>query len=109
MDHDFIELGAALEAVGFAPHEDAAEYFRAISHELGMQDNGPYEVLACWTRGQTVVLVEQNTAPDDLGGGMTAVITHPPVAVIEGPRGRVAASPLDVALVVDQAKEVSKD
>jgi hypothetical protein len=59
-----------------------------------MSASGKYEVLAAWTKGDLTVFTERNTAPDvDSVDDMVAIVTHPPVLVIERGGERVAAVP----------------
>jgi len=98
-----MDLATKLQALGFAPDSATKAYLAEVSHALDLSHNGPHVVQEVFTKsvssGTITVTIEQNTSPDDLGGGMTAVVTHPPVAIIDGPKGyRVAFNPVDVDL-----------
>lgn len=92
------ELDARLGSLGFAQDGEAANVARQNAEAQGLSHNGPYEVLGVWRRGEVMVLLEHNTAPD-VFNGLNALISHPPVAVLSGPKGRVAVNPDDLELV----------
>ena len=76
---------AALQTHAENPETDGGN----LSH------NGDYKVLGTWTKDDIVVHMEQNTAPDQIGE-LSAIVTHPPLLVVEGPKGRAAVRPGDV-------------
>lgn len=97
----------ALKAAGFkddaklhAAHEEQAT-------ENKMHDGGPYVVHGVMKKGSVTVLFEQNTAPEEIGGGMKAVISHPAVCVVSGPNGRAACNPDDTELILHLAEQLS--
>lgn len=95
-----------LKEQGF--EEDAAgrQAAQQNAEAQGMGANGEYTVLDVLTRGEVVVTIEQNQAPEDVGG-LTAVVTHPPLAIVASPKGRVAANPEDVTLVAALVDQLS--
>lgn len=92
-----MDLAEKLIELGFARDEDskAAAIANAEAHDLSA--NGRYEIQDVFVRDDVVITVEQNRAPENLGG-MQAVLTYPATAVIASPKGRVAFNPTDVAL-----------
>jgi hypothetical protein len=66
---------------GFTEHQDhpAHANVEALSH------NGPYVVHGAWQRGDTIIHIEQNTAPDGEpeADGSQVIRTFPPVLVIQ--------------------------
>lgn len=90
-------LNETLEQLGFTRDENVRDQILVLSLEADLSHNGEYSVGDVFVRGECVVVVEQNQAPEDLGG-MKAVVTHPPLAIIESPKGRVAFNPTDVKL-----------
>lgn len=60
-----------------------------------LSHNGEYKVLSAWKKGDCSVHLERNTAPEETGDDMTAIVTHPPLLVIEKGDVRVAVSPRD--------------
>jgi len=99
-------LADTLVTLGFLEDDDAKNYFAGLASDAKMHDNGPYDVRQVFTKGDVVVLVEQNTAPEDMGG-MSAVVSHPACAIIESPKGRVAFNPEDVELAENLVNELS--
>lgn len=93
-------LADALINRGFINDTALQSGLTQIAADLGMGENGSYKVLACYSKGDVSVTVEQNQSPEVLGGGMSAVVTHPPLAIVVGPKGRIAANPDDIELVV---------
>lgn len=87
-----------LTELGFEENADAAAYFEQLAAESGMDKGGPYTQSHVYNKGDTFVVVEQNRGDEDLGG-MAATVTYPPVVIIDGPDGRIACSPDDIALV----------
>lgn len=92
----------ALGYAGFTQDDGLKQQLQDAA-DAQMHESGPYKVLEAWRQGVIQIVVEQNTAAEDLGGGTTAVVTYPPVAVIEGPGGRVCCNPNDTDLVVSVA------
>jgi hypothetical protein len=95
-----------LTGAGFTEDADMASKLQEWANhpetgEGSMSDNGAYEIQKAWTKGDATVVLEQNTAPDDLGDGMTAVVTHPPVLVVDSPKFRVSVRPSDTDALKD--------
>lgn len=48
-----------------------------------MSHNGQYQVQGAWKKGDVVVHLERNTAPESQDeSDMSAIVTHPPVFVV---------------------------
>lgn len=101
-----MELEKALTAAGFTHDDELKDAHVTRADENGMHDSGPYVVHGVWKRGEVTVLVEQNTAKEDIGG-MRAAVDHPAVCLITGPKGRIAANPEDVELVLAVAEDLT--
>jgi hypothetical protein len=99
-------LANKLDALGFTEDAAGKGYFEGLAADAGMHDNGPYVVHHVFTKGDVVVVIEQNTAPEDMGG-MSAIVSHPACAIIESPKGRVAFNPDDVELAGNLVDELS--
>lgn len=95
-----------LVELGFTEDKDAHKAQEQNAAALGMSDNGDYTVHHVLTKDDVIVHVEQNVAPEDLGG-LTAVVTHPAVAVIASPKGRVAFNPEHTEIVEHLVNELS--
>ena len=67
---------------------------------------GPYRLEYILQRGEVTVTIEQNTSKQ-LHGGLEATVTYPSVAVVEGPKGRVACDPENTELILQMADELS--
>lgn len=91
------DLATTLVGLGFTDDPTQAQADQAAAIEAGAGSGGEFSVNHVFTKNQIKVTVEQNSATEDVGG-LSAVVTHPPVAVIESPNGRVAFNPSDVAL-----------
>jgi len=103
-------LVEALTGLGFKPDEATQKYLEGLAEDAKMHDNGPYQVRAVYVKGDVTVTIEQNTAPDDLGDGMSAVVSHPPCGIIDGPNGyRVAFNPTDVNLFKTLVADLSTE
>ena len=85
---DIAVLADALAQLGFTDHPEHPQ------HDLvdELSHNGPYTVLGSWVKGDTIVHVEQNVAPEVFevpdGDGGTQKVTvpafhFPPVVVIK--------------------------
>lgn len=90
-------LQETLATLGFAEDAQARQVAIDNAEAQGLGHNGAYTVVAVYTRGDAVLTVEQNNSPEDLGG-LTAVIEHPPLAILQTPRTRVAFNPEDTEL-----------
>jgi hypothetical protein len=95
-----------LEELGFTADKEALDTHEQNAAAFGMSDNGAYAVHGVHTKGDVIVHTEQNTAPEDLGG-LSAIVTHPTVAVMVSPKGRVAFNPEHVEIVEHLVKELS--
>lgn len=90
-----------LTQAGFQSDEATAKAIQDHAEDENTGDgslahNGDYKVLGAWTKGDYRVHLERNTAPEDAGDGMTAVVTHPPLLVIDkGDTRIVAVNPKD--------------
>lgn len=93
-------LADTLVDLGFSPDEATKSYLEQVAVDKDLSSKGPYVVQSVFSRNGVTVTIEQNTSPEDLGGGMSAVVTHPPCAIIDSPKGRVAFNPTDVDLAV---------
>lgn len=100
------EFKVHLESLGFTEDQVSLDAAKANAEAQGMSHNGPYAPLLAMVNGDVLVVVEQNTAREDMNG-MTALVEHPPVVVINGPKGRVAANPADLELVSALIAELS--
>lgn len=95
-DHESI-----LKELGFTADADLAAQLQDDANDPSTGDgslshNGDYKVLNAWTKGELRVHLERNTAPEDAGDDMTAVVTHPPLLVVErGDQRLVVVSPRD--------------
>jgi hypothetical protein len=87
---------AVLEKAGFKHDDELKSGHEEQAEKNDMHQSGPYVVHGVWKKGLVTVLLEQNTAAEPMGGGMSAIIQHPPVAVISGPQGRGSCNPDDV-------------
>ncbi len=87
-----------LESLGFSEDGAAASYFEQFAADAAMDKGGPYTQHHVYSDGETFVVVEQNVGDENLGG-LEATVKYPSVIIIDGPRGRVACSPDDIALV----------
>lgn len=79
---------ALLLSYGFVEDAEAKDVAEQNAAALGLSSNGTYTVHHVFTKGDVLVTIEQNQAAEDMGNGMSAMVTHPPVAVATGPKGR---------------------
>jgi hypothetical protein len=87
-----------LTALGFKELKDGIAYFQAISDESGMSKPGePHTVLSVMQLGDVTAYFEQNVSPDN-AGGVETLTKHPPILVLESPRGRVCIGNYDDAI-----------
>jgi hypothetical protein len=101
-----------LSSKGFAKDEKAAEVLHADANdpntgEGSLGHNGDYTVHEVWRKDGVTAVLEQNTAPEDLGGGMTALVTHPKVLIVEGPNGRCPVQLHDLDVLDDVLEAVA--
>ena len=104
MDMDAVTV--ALEGAGFK-HDDelkGAHEESATSNE--MHTGGPYVIHGVWRKGLVSIVVEQNTDTIETDG-MSVSTTHPPVAVVQGPKGRAGCNPSDADLLLSLAVELA--
>lgn len=100
------DLLSVLTELGFSNDPSDAAALESEKHESGANTGGAYSVIACMKKGDVTVHVEQNQASEDIGG-MSAVVTHPAVALIESPKGRCAFNPNDLELAKALVTELS--
>lgn len=98
---------STLEKVGFKRDDDLKSAHEVHADENGMHATGRYVVDSVWKKGLVTVLFEQNTAAEDLGGGMAAVIQHPSVCIVSGPKGKAACNPEDTELILTLIQELA--
>ena len=76
------------------------------AQDIGMDAGGPFAHQGVYVRGSVTIEIQQNT-DTQTAGGMEMTVKHPPVAVVEGPKGRCAANPANRAGVLELADELS--
>lgn len=96
----------ALLSQGFTLDEASRSAAQQNADAQGMSVNGPYVVESVHVKGDVLVSVERNQSPEDLGG-YTALVTHPALAVVTSPKGRIACNPNDVELVLSVVGDLS--
>jgi hypothetical protein len=94
-----------LTDVGFEPDEQTKTYLEEFATKANMHQGGPYEVHGVWKRGMVTVHVEQNTTTE-VQDGITSVVTHPHVAVVSGPNGKIAVNATDVEGILSAADQL---
>lgn len=94
-----------IEADGFKHDDEMKSAHVANAEKNKMSDSGPYVVDGVWRKGIVTLLFEQNTCPEHMGGGMSAIISHPAVCVVSGPNGKAACSADDTDLILSLANE----
>lgn len=99
-------LAEKMMDAGFTRNEKAKKDLAAKNAKAGSDKGGPHTVQEVLTKGDVTIVVEQNVGSDDLGG-LPATVTYPAVAIIEGPKGRVAFNPNDTALAERLAAELA--
>lgn len=77
-----------LAELGYEASEDLATAIKSNADdpetgEGSLSHNGEYKVEGAWKKGNVTVHLERNTAPEDQGDDMTAVVTHPPLLVVK--------------------------
>lgn len=100
------DLATTLVGLGFVDDKAQAQSDEAAAIAEGAGNGGEFSVDNVFTKNNVKVTVQQNSATEDVGG-LSAVVTHPPVAVVESPKGRVAFNPSDVALAEVLIAELS--
>lgn len=81
-------------------HQDAAA-------ANNMSHNGQYDVNGVFTKGLVTLVFEQNTCPEPLEGGLDVTITHPPVCIVSGPKGKATCRADDTELILAVADSLS--
>lgn len=99
-------LVESLKAVGFTDDQAGLQAAVQNAEAQGLSLNGRYEVHSVLTKGDVIVTVEQNEAPENIGG-LDAVVTHPACAVVASPKGRVAFNPEDISLGLQLVAELA--
>jgi len=96
---------ATLANSGWDKNEIQLQQYQQQASNDGLSHNGAYVVLAVLTKGLVTIVFEQNTASENVGG-LDAAVTHPAVAVISSPKGKVACNPTDAELIVNVAADL---
>jgi hypothetical protein len=99
-------LGFFLLENDFEYDADASTAHIESVEELELNRGGEYRPQGCYRSGLAMVKIEQNTDTRQ-EGGMSMATTYPSVAVVEGPKGRVACSADDFELVLRMVQELS--
>jgi len=101
-----MDLNALTEA-GFkqALTAEQREAKNAELAESELSRGGEYRIDYALTRDKVTITVEQNTGAQSRGD-LEMSIKYPPVAVVEGPGGRVACSPDNTGLLLRLADEL---
>ncbi len=103
---DLSELLGRLQAAGFVRDARLIQEARATADRNGLTDVGRYDVELLLRRGEVTVTVERNTARMKLAGA-ESLVQHPPVAIIAGPKGRVATSVAKPQLILSVADQLA--
>jgi hypothetical protein len=90
---------------GFTYDQDEHEAHVQTAAEIGMHAGGEYKVHGVYSKGRVLLKVEENTDTQDMNG-LKMQVTHPPVCLIYGPKGTVAAPLADRELVLRMADEL---
>jgi hypothetical protein len=96
-----------LEAAGFEKQLTEQEWQDKQQQLAGseMAHGGEYRLDYVLARDRVTVTVEQNTSTQEYGG-MQMQVRHPPVAIIDGPNGRVSCSAENAQLILQLAEAV---
>ena len=78
----------------------------AEATRAGMGNGGDYRLDYLLRRGDVTVQIEQNVSTL-VQDGLETMTRHPAVAVVVGPRGRVACPANDTALILSMADSVA--
>jgi len=97
-------INDALLELGFVFDADATT--EAIDSAADLQRGGPYDFRGCYRKGPLTITVEQNT-DTRLESGMTQMTTYPEIAIVDGPKGRVACPVDDLDLITRMASELA--
>lgn len=95
----------ALEAAGFKHDDEGKTYLEEFAVKADMHQGGDYQVHGFWKRGMVTVHIEQNTTTE-VTDGISSVITHPAVASVSGPNGKVAVNANDVEAILYEADQL---
>jgi hypothetical protein len=95
-----------LKDLGFAEQE--TDELQTQSDEAGLSANYPHKVLHHYTRDDVTAVIEQNVSEDE-SGGVAIIMKHPPVLILESPKGRVAVSNHDDAANAELIANVVAD
>lgn len=96
---------AALEAAGFKHDDEGKTYLEEFANKAEMHNGGEYVVHGFWKRGMVTVHIEQNTTTE-VQDGISSVVTHPTVAAVSGPNGRVAVNASDIEGILYAADQL---
>jgi hypothetical protein len=96
---------AALEASGFTHDDDGKGYLEEFANKANMHNGGDYVVHGVWKRGMVQVHVETNTNTE-VQDGISSVVTHPSVAVVSGPNGKIAVNATDLEGILSAADQL---
>lgn len=96
---------AALEAAGFTHDDDGKGYLEEFANKAEMHQGGEYVVHGFWKKGMVAVHIEQNTTTE-VQDGISSVVTHPTVAVVSGPNGKIAVNATDVEGILSAADQL---
>lgn len=99
-------LGQHLLDNGFEYDADASTTQVESIEELQLNRGGEYQAHGCYRKAYASVTIERNTDTRE-EGGMSIMATYPPVAVVEGPKGRVACPADDFELVLRMVTELT--
>lgn len=94
-----------LEAAGFTHDDDAKGHLEEFATKAGMHNGGDYVVHGVWKRGMVTVHIETNTNTE-VQDGISSVVTHPSVAVVSGPNGKIACNALEVEGILAAADQL---
>lgn len=103
---DLTLIDEALTGVGFQADAELKTAHEEAAVSMGMDTGGPYKVLAVYRKGLTNVLIEQNTASEQVDG-MEITTSHPALALVQGPKGKVGCNPSDIELLLSLITELS--
>lgn len=101
---DLIEV---LTKLGFKQDPASKKAAEDIAVAQKLSASGAYTIQDVLVRDDVIVTIEQNHSPEDYGNGMTALVSHPALAVMVSPRGRVAFNPQDTALAVNLVNDLA--
>lgn len=94
-----------LEAAGFQHDDDGKGHLEEFANKAGMHNGGDYLVHGVWKRGMVQIHVETNTNTE-VQDGISSVVTHPSVAVVSGPNGKVTVNATDLEGILFAADQL---